>query len=356
MLKTPVLPTLTAAALLAATANVHAASLVPNAGYSVGEVLGDATLGAFDVYEDAGAKAYAWDSGSATLRQYNVSSGGVLADFGVPSGGYADNAFISFVRRAPDGNSVWVGFTVGGNTDDRIYEVTNLDTTPVWNQRATVAGNFDLAFSASGAPFVSANPGGFGNAINTLYYLDAANGYNAVPFAETGGFSADMAFGVAGQLIYGTNGLGANQLVSYSSGDIGAFLANPGAWTPLALEDATVLSGLGSDTSGLFADAFGNVFIALSDFSGFPFSGTLAQWNGVEGSGDQLNVLATVADSLGELDGLGELQPFGQDGILYQSVGFGQPGLNTLVPEPRTYAMIAGCLALGLVVLRRRRG
>lgn len=354
MQSTSALSSLCAATLLTfTTVTANAAQLVPTAGYAVGEALTGNTLGAFDVYDDGGAKAFAWDTGSSTLRQFNVAGGGVLADLGAPGGGYSDNAFISFVRRSPGGDSVWVGFTTGSNADDRIYEVTNLGGTPTWNLRTTLAGNYDLQFSASGEAFASANLGGFANP-NKLFYLDAGDNFTAIEFAETGGYSADLAFDITGALIYGTNGLGAEQLVRYAAGDINAFLGNPGAWTPLSLADATTLSSLPSSASGLYADEFGGVFIAISDFSGFPFSGILAQWTGIEGADDQLNTLATVSDSLGELDGLGRLVP-GGDGILYQSVGFGQPGVNTLVPEPRTYAMVAGLLSLGFIVLRRRR-
>lgn len=332
--------------------HLQAASLVPNAGYTVGQVLTGNTLGAFDVYEAAGAKAYAWDSGTSTLRRFDVSGGGVLADFGAP-GGYTTNAFVSFVRRSPDGASVWVGFTVGGNSDDRIYEVTQLDTTPVWNLRTTLAGNYDLEFSASGAPFASANLGGFSNP-NKLFFLDPEDDFNAIEFAETGGFSADLTFDITGALIYGTNGMGANQLIRYAAGEIGAFLSNVGTWIPLSLDDATVLSNLPNGTSGLYADAVGGVYVAMSDFSGFPFAGTLAQWTGEEGTGDHLNILATAADSLGELDGLGALTPGTNNGTLFQSVGFGQAGIDTLVPEPRTYALLAGVLSLALIARRRR--
>lgn len=344
-----------AAALLASASFVNAATLSPSAGYGVGDALSGSTLSAFDVYQDSGAKAYGWDSNSGTLRQYDVANGGVLSDFGVPPGGYADSAFISFVRRSPDGQSVWVGFTVDGNSDDRIYEVTNLDSTPTWNQRTSLAGNYDLEFSTSGEAFVSANLGGFSNP-NKLFYLDAGDSFNAIEFAEVGGYSSDFAFDSSGSLVYGTNGLGANQLVSYASGDISSFLSNPGGWSPLALGDAMVLSNLPFGASGLYADDFGGIFVAMSDFSAFPdASGTLAQWSGIVGSSEHLDILATAGDSLGELDGLGQLLPNSDTGALYQSVGFGQPGLDVLVPEPGAYAMLSGALALAFVAYRRRR-
>ncbi|GHB91373.1 hypothetical protein [Cerasicoccus arenae] len=346
---------LCALAILPLSAPVlNAASLVPSAGYSVGEVLSTTTLGAFDIYDAGGAKAYGWDSGSSTLRNYSVSNGGVLGDFGAPPGGYADsgNAFVSFVRRSSDGNSVWVGFTVGGNSDDRIYEVTDLGGTPTWNLRTTLAGNYDLEFSSSGAAFASANLGGFSNP-NKLFYLDAGDGFSAIEFAETGGYSADLAFDVTGALIYATSGLGAEQLVSFSNGNITAFLSDTGSWSPLGLGDASLLSDLPAGGSGLYADAFGGVFVSMSDFSGFPFAGTVAQWNGNAGSGENLDILATVGDSLGELDGLGELANGGE---LFQSVGYGGSGLDTIsVPEPADFGLAAGLLSLALIAVRRRR-
>lgn len=333
-----------------AGASVQAASLMPSLGYQVGEVLSSQTLSAFDIYDDAGARAYGWDANSSTLRQYDVANGGVLADYGAPPGGYADAAFISFVRRSPDGQSVWVGYTVGGNADDRIYEVTNLSGAAVWNQRTTLAGVYDLQFSANGSPFASANLGGFGNP-NKLFFLNPGDNFSAIEFAETGGFSADLAFDVTGALIYATTGVGAEQLVRFSQGDINAFLSDPLTWSPLDLVDATVLSDLIAGGSGIFADAFGNIFISLTDYS--TFNGSLVHWNGVVGAGDNTQLVASVSNSLGELDGLGDLYAGGE---LFQSVGFLESGLDTVMtPEPGQYAMMAGVLALGLVVWRRRR-
>ncbi|MEO0794167.1 MAG: hypothetical protein AAFX93_03340 [Verrucomicrobiota bacterium] len=343
--------TLLATSLVSLSTQTLNANLTPVSGYQSGQVLSSQTLGAFDIYSDGGTRAYGWDSNTSTLRRYDVSGGGVLGDFGAPTGGYADSAFISFVRRSPDGNSVWVGFTVGGNTDDRIYEVTDLSGTPTWNLRTTLGGNFDMEFSGNDA-FVSANPGGFGNP-NRLFYLDAANSYTAIQFATTGGFSADLAFDATGALVYGTSGLASEQLVSFAAGDISAFLSNPGSWTPFNLGDGTLLSSLPSGASSLWADSVGGIFVALSDFSAFPFSGTLAQWNGTTSAGTNLDTLATADDSLGELDGLGVLA---LDGTLYQSVGFGNSGIDTLeIPEPSTYALIVGVAILGLRIASRRK-
>ncbi|MGE9295791.1 MAG: PEP-CTERM sorting domain-containing protein [Puniceicoccales bacterium] len=336
-------------ALAGAAAN---AALTPESGYVSGSVLDSQGISAYDIYDSGGAKAYGWNGSSTTLRQYDVTTGLQLNDLGAPPGGYASGAFVSFVRRSPDGNSVWVGFTVGGNSDDRIYEVTDLAGTPTWNERATVTGNYDLEFFGSDA-FVSADPDApsFG-ANNSIYYLDAGDAYNPIEFADVDGYSSALAFNDAGDLVYGTSGLTENELVSFASADIVAFLNNPAVWNPLSRGDATLLSDLPAGSSGLWADAFGGIFVGVTAFlPDFSSEGSLYQWSGLSGIGENLELLASTGSFLGSLDGLGELS---NGGVLFASAG--GPGISTLeVPEPSTYAALAGAMALGCALWRRRR-
>lgn len=329
------------------TLATHAyAAFSPQPGYTTNTVLGSQSVGFYDVYDDGGnTRAYAFNG---TLKRFDVNNGGQLADLGAPAG---YSGFTSFVRRSPDGNSVWVGFTVSGNTDDRIYEVTNLDTTPVWNLRATVAGNYDLAFRGNEA-FITASD--FVN--NTIYWLDAANSYNAVSFATAGSFSAGLAFS-ATDLFYATSGFGSGQtLIQFDDTQLTNFLANPGAWVPLGIGDATTLATLPGSAGGtsIFVDAADNVYFAVNDFSAFPtVDSSLLKWDGVIGTGANYELIGVNTDdaSFGVLDGIGIID---SDGNLYLA-SFGENGIAQIgVPEPGTYGLILG-LALMLPAVRRLR-
>ncbi|WP_309397038.1 PEP-CTERM sorting domain-containing protein [Cerasicoccus maritimus] len=343
-MKTKLPAFLLAGALASVATQVNAQSLNPSAGYSVGQALSSYTLGAYDIYDDGGAKAYGWDSTTSTLRNYDVANGGVLADYGAAPDSYADSAYISFVRQSPDGTSVWVGFSTYDGSDDRIYEVTNLDSTPTWNLKTTVSFNYDLEFDSSGNAFVIAS--------NSIYYLDASNDYSAVLFASAGLYSADFSFDITGNLIYGTNGLDDNVLISFANGDITSFLADTSSWTALGVSDATLLSSLPAGAGGLYADEFGNIYVSTTDFG--TYESLIMEWNGNTGDNENYDILASVYNSLGDLDGLGDLL---EGGELYDSVGWNGSGIDTLgaVPEPQTYALIAGLASLAVIAIRRRR-
>ncbi len=111
-------------------------------------------------------------------------------------------AWAGFVTPDPSGESFWVGFTVDGNSDDRIYEV---DLQGNWTQKATLMGNWDLEFH-NGNAYVSANPGAQTFATTSkIYLLDTGPGDNHDVIADVGGYAAGLGIDSDGRIYYGTS-------------------------------------------------------------------------------------------------------------------------------------------------------
>jgi len=113
-----------------------------------------------------------------------------------------DNApeYGSFCRLTPDESTVWTGFTVNGNTDDRIYSVPFAGGSAT--HEATFTGNYDLEFAQVGGnwkPFVSGTNSTTFGAPNSVWLLDTAAD-NHVKIAGLGGYASGLAFDSSGNL------------------------------------------------------------------------------------------------------------------------------------------------------------
>jgi len=152
------------------------------------------------------------------LEQYDLTTGALVHTWGKPG----DYAYMtaSFVTPDLDGLAYWVGFTTGGNTDDRIYRV---DAGGSWTYKATLRGNFDLEFHYDPErqcvdALASANPSGMGGPNTCLYRSDpsaaAWDGSIAFdPIIDVGGFSAGLAVDHDGNVYYGTYSSGAGNVM-----------------------------------------------------------------------------------------------------------------------------------------------
>ena len=113
--------------------------------YSTNDILTNVTFDGYDTYSN---NVICWSDSS--LKTYN-KDGTQINNLGNPSG--YQNYWNNFVKIDPSGNSAWVGMSIGGNSDDRIYQV-DLNT-GVWTYKATVGGNFEVDFQGSNV-YVSA--------------------------------------------------------------------------------------------------------------------------------------------------------------------------------------------------------
>ena len=173
---------------------------------------------------------------------------------------------------------------MGGNVNDRIYQVTNLDTTPTWNYVATLPSNYDLAFSGT-TPYVSGlNSHESGRAERHLATGHHGNN-QPTEIAAVGGFAAGIAFDAAGNLYYGTSFGTNDKLVEFTAQQV-----SKGGKT---FADATVAVQLPSGTD-VSVDGAGHVlFTARSDLQQLNHASTLGMWNGTAGNADNYRVIGT---------------------------------------------------------------
>ncbi len=311
-----------------------ASSIVaPVEGKAAYDILTDYAFGGFDLVGD---QIVGWAGGS--LKVFDIP-GGTSTDLGMPSG---YSAYNSFVRQDPSGSSAWVGFTVMGNTDDRIYQVDY--ATGTWTQKAALAGNFDLEFYNS-TPFVTATNSTNWQDPTCVWALDSTGSDNHDKIIEMNGTSAGLAFDTSGNLYY-ASGYGATELTLYKWD--GADVQNSIGAGNLTYLDGTKLSDLEATAYDIDIDDAGNVI-----FNGNGLSSFTAMWNGTAGDGmnyEKLSVGALTNNWHSFIDSVGDVSA--DDGAYYQADGgFGVTGIAVVVPEPATLAIIG----IGAVLVRRRK-
>jgi len=335
-----------------ATEPLQAASSILTAHwpYQAHDVLSERSIAGYDV---AGGIAYAWSGGS--LRQLDIASGALVRDYGAMSDGYSD-FFNSFVRIDATQGVVWLGFTVAGNTDDRIYEV-DLGT-GAWNHRATLPANHDLQVYG-GAVYASALNSTTYTDPNGVYLLDTS-GQNAHDLiAQVGGSAAGLDFDSEGNLYYAAyDGYGLpSELIRYSAAQV-AGAVGAGHLDRL---DAIKLSDTAMGAWDVAVGSDGSVY-----FNGNGIEFYVAKWDGTQGNGLNYEVVATGSGSSGnwhtylQADRGSSALPLGEsaegDMALYQG-DFNYSGLAeiTLVPEPSSLALgFLGLCVLGFALARRK--
>lgn len=329
--------------LLVPAAGLAASSIVsPFPGYSANDVLTSVYPNAgFDVYNAGGTRQCAVYSGATTgLNIYNMD-GSVAHSLGSPAGYEGTNTYNSFVKMDPSGSSVWVGYTVYDGSDDRIYQVDVASGT--WDHKATLSGNFDLEWSGSSAYVSGLNGETWGN--SAVWRLDTSGSDSHTEIAYTGGNSAGLGFDSMGNLYYGSNGLGTDQMFEWTAAQVAAGGQNTGT--------ATILSDLevgAYDTTVGFDD---QVFFNMNGYYSLGYN-AIAKITG-EGAGsnnyDYVGINASTSYPwFTFLDYEGE--GMGNGGALY-ATDYSTMGVAQVVPIPGAVWLLASGL-LGLVGIRRR--
>jgi hypothetical protein len=263
----------------------------------------------------------------------------VLQDLGAPAG---YGGFISFVTVNADFTRALVGFTTLDYSDDRVYELDLTQSTPAWDQVATFAQNYDAAYVGSDI-FISGKNNGTFAPDNAIWKLDTsgANAHDLI--LQTNGYSAGLAFDSAGNLYYGTNGTGNDQLVFLTAAQIDSAL---GAGS-LALTDAQVLSlleGGGGDVT-VFGD---QVYFSMTSFGMSGVEGFVAVYDPALGGDHKYALLGTGGEFFTYLSA-------DETGVFQNAYGVDGLALITPVPESGTGGLAVLAFS-GLVIIRRRRG
>ncbi len=165
---------------------------VPN--YKSFDIISDKAFSCHDILNNT---LYAIDSDG--LYAYNLNTLEQTHNLGKAPSDYT-GAWVSFVKADPSGKKIWVGYTTGGLTNDRIYSV-NI-ATDEWKHVASFPGNFDMEIY-DGMYFVTGlNKEGWDgtNDINSICLLDTTGNNQHQKIIEVGGNSSGLAIDSKGNI------------------------------------------------------------------------------------------------------------------------------------------------------------
>src|SRR6056297_824589 len=192
-----------------------------------------------------------------TIRVLDLATGNELATYAKPD---TYDAFPSFITVNENGTAIWAGYTVTGNSDDRIYRIPT--STGTWHHEATLTGNFDLEIFNG---YLIADGAVYGEP-NKIYLLDTTGNDDHRLLVETGGNSAGFAIDASGNLYYGTSFTNNNQLVRFS-GDALLTVMEDTTASPLPFEEGAVLTNIPAGAYDTDVDQAGNVVFTFNDYS-----------------------------------------------------------------------------------------
>jgi len=259
--------------------------LTPSRGFKSTEILpGHSTFSCFDL---AGGVLYAIDGD--TIRSFDISTGEILKKYGKP-GDYA--SYPSFLTLSPGGTGIWAGFTVRGNTDDRIYMI---DTeTGQWKLKARFPGNFDLEFMGDSILVSGLNSADWEDP-SAVFILDTTGNENHRKIIETGGYSAGFALDTSGAVYYGTSfSADPNGVYRWGGDTISYMISHPDAGF-ITLAEAEKLTDLPAGAYDCEIERAGDLVFNINSYSG---DKVLAIWNGTAGEGQNYDTLALATGGM----------------------------------------------------------
>jgi len=175
---------------------------------------------------------------------------------------------------------------------------------------------------------------------------------------------ANITFGSAAEFgggqFFGADGNAADSVtVGYFTGD--TFSADLTGWNALGSNSVSPFGGFISTTTANTDTTAGNgltAYLLVEDgaLNGFVTVSSWAALTGTTAPATPAGLSYTIgaSDSVSAFDGSGTISILSGEGTNFQG-GFSGTGVSiNVVPEPSAYAALAGLLALGCVMLRRR--
>jgi hypothetical protein len=171
----------------------------------------------------------------------------------------------------------------------------------------------------------------------------------------------DAAVGISGTSLSNATGLSAGEVGVYVTSDGTAFSGISIAIGADILDSATYGAGfavLGSNTA---ASGFGSTTLASGHGADFSFAGDSFALFVFESStttavaSDVYNVWSDASWALPSADGVSAAFSASPTGTQIQQLSGASTFSGSVVPEPSTFAALAGLCALGAVMVRRRR-
>ncbi len=238
----------------------------------------------FDLYGD---QLFANDG--ASVFRFSIDTLEQLQEYPMP----ADYiAWAGFLNLSPDGKTIWAGYTVSDNTDDRIYTIDV--ASGEWKNTATLPGNSDLIF-VDGHILVSGLENSSWESPTSIFLLDTTGANAHRKIIEIGGSMAGLAADSNGNIYYATYFFSENNfLYQWNATDIESVINNPDA-PYLTVTNAVTLSGLPSGAYDCHVDEGDNVIFNINDFSSAKI---LAIWDKTTGSGFNYDTLALANDDM----------------------------------------------------------
>ncbi|PIE88289.1 MAG: hypothetical protein CSA04_02695 [Bacteroidetes bacterium] len=256
--------------------------MVPEEGYLTNDHFVAYTFSAFDVHGDL---LFGYDEQG--LHALSLTTGEELYVIPPPPNYLCFSSFLSIDET---GQYAWMGFTVTGNDDDRIY-TCNLSTQQ-WEQQAVFACNFDMERRGDHILISGLNavPGA---APNGIYILDTSGNNDHIKLIETGGSSAGLAVDSEGNIYYASFFYDQDMILKWDSADIEEVIT--GGSAPLTPEEAETISLLPAGSYDIDCDNADNIIFNCNDYVNGSFVGV---WDGTTGNGEHFFKTATTTEFL----------------------------------------------------------